>query len=172
LDDFANNVRRLICFHHPTAREASGFLNVSEHALSAWTTGKRRPSMETLLRLAEFYEVDPRDLAGDPVVFAGKLADPERIVSVDAKIAGRVEVVPHPMLGRQERVETIQPQTIPARGEAPLTADETEVLRRASEGESLAREDKDIVRSARRKLKSVGNNKPTARTKKGATPDE
>jgi predicted transcriptional regulator len=34
----------LLFFHHATAREAARALDVSEHAVSAWLRGKRRPN--------------------------------------------------------------------------------------------------------------------------------
>jgi hypothetical protein len=36
--DFAVNLRRLIYFHHWSAREAANVIGVSEHAMSAWLT--------------------------------------------------------------------------------------------------------------------------------------
>ena len=36
--DFAVNLRRLIYFHHWSAREAATVIGVSEHAMSAWLT--------------------------------------------------------------------------------------------------------------------------------------
>lgn len=153
MDNFAVNVRRLLCFHHPTNREAAEVLGLSEHALSAWTTGRRRPGIDALLKVAETYEVDPRDLAGDPVAFAGKLGEAERIMNVEAKLSGRGQLVEHPTLGRLERTETIKPRKIP---EVPSPEAAEEAAR--------------VGREARKK--SVGNEKSTARTRRGGKADE
>jgi hypothetical protein len=87
-------------------------------------TGKRRPGLEALLKVAETYEIDPRDLAGDPVAFAGKLGDAERITSVEAKLAGRGQLVKHPGLGRLERTEEIKPRRIAPEIPPPEDAEE------------------------------------------------
>jgi len=84
---FKTNLRRLLSFHHETAREAALLLGISEHTVSAWLTGKRMPGRDGLLRLADTYDVDTRLLMGDPIEFARSLADPERIARAEANIA-------------------------------------------------------------------------------------
>src|SRR5436190_490058 len=83
---FKTNLRRLLSFHHETAREAALVLDVSEHTVSAWLTGKRMPGRDGLLKLADIYDIDTRLLMGDPVEFAASLADPERIAKAEANI--------------------------------------------------------------------------------------
>jgi transcriptional regulator with XRE-family HTH domain len=156
VDNFAVNIRRLLCFHFPTNRQAAEYVGVSEHAISAWITGKRRPNLDGTLKLAELFAVDPRDLAGDPVAFAGRLGDVERIMSVEAKITGRGQLVEHPTLGRPERTETIKPQKIP---EVP-PPEAVEEVARVGRG------------SAERVKKSVGNKESAVRAKRGGNPDE
>jgi transcriptional regulator with XRE-family HTH domain len=85
-DYFPTNLRRLVFFHHASAREASKVLGVSEHAVSAWITGKRRPGVDALMRLSEIYEINPRFLTDDPITFAGVLALPERIQTAENNI--------------------------------------------------------------------------------------
>jgi transcriptional regulator with XRE-family HTH domain len=64
--NLALNLRRLVFFHHPTAKDAAGVIGVSEHAMSAWLTDKRKPGRDSLLRVAAIYDFDPRLLSGDP----------------------------------------------------------------------------------------------------------
>jgi transcriptional regulator with XRE-family HTH domain len=61
------NLRRLIYFHHWSAREAAKIIGVSEHARSAWLTEKRKPGLESIMRIAGLYDIDPRLLTGDPL---------------------------------------------------------------------------------------------------------
>jgi transcriptional regulator with XRE-family HTH domain len=52
---------------------------VTEATVSRWLTGKRYPSAEALIAIDKLYGVSPRDLDADPVEFAQRLADPERM---------------------------------------------------------------------------------------------
>ncbi len=83
---FTVNLRRLIYFHHPSAREAAKILGVSEHAMSAWLTEKRKPGLDSIMRIAQLYDIDPRKLAGDPLAFAKDLADSARIEHAETNI--------------------------------------------------------------------------------------
>jgi len=83
---FAVNLRRLIYFHHWSAREAAKIIGVSEHAMSAWLTEKRKPGLDSIMRIAGLYDIDPRLLSGEPLAFAKELADPERIEHAEANI--------------------------------------------------------------------------------------
>jgi transcriptional regulator with XRE-family HTH domain len=84
--DFAVNLRRLIYFHHWSAREAAKVIGVSEHAMSAWLTEKRKPGIDSVMRIAGLYDLDPRLLSGDQLAFAKELADPERIQHAEVNI--------------------------------------------------------------------------------------
>ena len=84
--DLAVNLRRLIYFHHWSAREAAKVIGVSEHAMSAWLTEKRKPGLDSVMRIAGLYDVDPRLLSGDQLAFAKELADPDRIQHAEANI--------------------------------------------------------------------------------------
>jgi transcriptional regulator with XRE-family HTH domain len=53
--------------HHWSAREAAKIIEVSEHASSAWLTEKRKPGLESIMRIAGLYDIDPRLLTGDPL---------------------------------------------------------------------------------------------------------
>ncbi len=84
--DFAVNLRRLIYFHHWSAREAAKVIGVSEHAMSAWLTEKRKPGIDSVMRIAGLYDIDPRRLSGDQLAFAQELADPDRIQHAETNI--------------------------------------------------------------------------------------
>ena len=84
--DFAVNLRRLIYFHHWSAREAAKILGVSEHAMSAWLTEKRKPGVDSIMRIAGIYDIDPRLLSDEQLGFARELADPERIKNAEANV--------------------------------------------------------------------------------------
>ena len=86
-DNFPDNIRRLLLFHHPSAKEAAEFVGVSPHAVSAWITGKRRPSSHFLIQVARLYDFDTVALVyGDDVAFARELARPERIAWATSEI--------------------------------------------------------------------------------------
>jgi transcriptional regulator with XRE-family HTH domain len=77
--NFAVNLRRLLLFEHRTSKEAAGALGVTEASVSRWLTGKRYPSAQALIAIDRLYGVSPRELDGDPVDFAQKLAEPTRM---------------------------------------------------------------------------------------------
>jgi transcriptional regulator with XRE-family HTH domain len=73
-------------YRRSSAREAAKVIGVSEHAMSAWLTEKRKPGLESIMRIAGLYDIDPRLLSGDPLAFAKELADPERIEHAETNI--------------------------------------------------------------------------------------
>jgi transcriptional regulator with XRE-family HTH domain len=111
---FAVNLRRLIYFHHSSAREAARVLGVSEHAMSAWMTEKLKPGLGSIMRIAGLYDVDPRLLSGDPLAFARELADPARIENAEANILhsahGGGAVTPFRRKGARAEVEETPPR--------------------------------------------------------------
>jgi transcriptional regulator with XRE-family HTH domain len=104
------NLRRLIYFHQWSAREAAKVIGVSEHAMSAWLTEKRKPGIDSVMRIAGLYDLDPRLLSGDQLAFAKELADPERIrhaeVNIGHAASGVGTVSPLRRKGTQEVEET------------------------------------------------------------------
>jgi hypothetical protein len=54
--------------------------------MSAWLTEKRNPGLESIMRIAGLYDIDPRLLTGDPLAFAKELADPDRIQHPEANV--------------------------------------------------------------------------------------
>jgi transcriptional regulator with XRE-family HTH domain len=84
---FQDNLPRLLGLHNLSAREASEHLNVSQVALSAISTGKRKPSLDTLMTLAGFFEVSADRLMTAPFEdLLPELCDKERYTRVEEKI--------------------------------------------------------------------------------------
>lgn len=82
-----DNLPRLLGIHNLSAREASELLNVSQVALSAISTGKRKPSLETLMTLAGFFEVSAdRLMTATFEDLLPELCDSERYARVEEKI--------------------------------------------------------------------------------------
>lgn len=85
---FQVNLRRLLFFHHESAREAAAVIGITEQAISGWLKGTRKPSFATVMKIAEIYEIDPRSLDAQPVWdFAPILGDPERVDRAEENIA-------------------------------------------------------------------------------------
>jgi transcriptional regulator with XRE-family HTH domain len=100
--NFATNLRRLLLFEHRSGKEAAQALGVTEATVSRWLTGKRYPSAEALIAIDKLYGVSPRDLDADPVEFAQRLADRERInYATFVRETGQVEIA-------KKRVEEIK----------------------------------------------------------------
>lgn len=85
-DAFSVNLRRLVYFHHNSAREAARVLEVAEHTLSAWLTGKRRPGAAGLMAIDRVYGISPRQLDLPPADFAQLLADRERMTEAEENL--------------------------------------------------------------------------------------
>jgi transcriptional regulator with XRE-family HTH domain len=82
------NLRRLLFFHHESQRGAARVVGVSAQTLGGWLAGRREPSTGKLFAIANLYDVDPSKLAGDPLVFAQIMANPDRIRRAEDNIAG------------------------------------------------------------------------------------
>jgi transcriptional regulator with XRE-family HTH domain len=82
-----DNLPRLLGFHKLSARQASELLSISQVALSAISTGKRRPSLDTLMTLAGFFEVSAdRLMTADFNELLPELSDADRYARVEEKI--------------------------------------------------------------------------------------
>jgi len=82
-----DNLPRLLGLHNLSAREASELLDVSQVALSAISTGKRKPSLSTLMTVAGFFEVSAdRLITARFEELLPELCDRERYVRVEEKI--------------------------------------------------------------------------------------
>lgn len=79
--------------HHTSAREAAKALGVSENTVSRWLNGKRKPSYDAMIKLANVYAINPGLLEADRekspetwTHFVKALGDPERIERVDTEL--------------------------------------------------------------------------------------
>jgi transcriptional regulator with XRE-family HTH domain len=97
-DNFARNLKALLGAHGLTGKQAGQLTGVSPNAISGWLTGQREPSLSSMHKLAEFFEVDPFKLLGQ---FTGsflmeEVSDIERWDRVEAKVpgSGKSDVVP------------------------------------------------------------------------------
>lgn len=86
--NFSKNLRTMLGVHALTAKEVSKLSGVSVNALSSWMTGERDPSLTSMQKLAEFFEIDAFKLLGQ---YTGsflyeELADPDRWQRVEEKI--------------------------------------------------------------------------------------
>jgi transcriptional regulator with XRE-family HTH domain len=83
-----DNLPRLLGMHNLSAREASELMNVSQVALSAISTGKRKPRLDTLMTVAGFFEVPADRLMTDNFedLLGSVLRDRERYIRVEEKI--------------------------------------------------------------------------------------
>jgi len=102
---WAGNIRRVLGFHDLAKGEAAKLLGVSAQAISEWQSktrkaGNRQPNVSTLLRVAEFFELEAGAFAGQEFsALLPALADEERFKRVEKKIGrGRTKlaVVPKP----------------------------------------------------------------------------
>jgi transcriptional regulator with XRE-family HTH domain len=86
-------LHRLLFMHHTTAREAAEVLGVSENTVSRWLNGKRKPSYDAMVKLANVYAINPGLLDADRekspetwTHFVRALGDPERIERVETEL--------------------------------------------------------------------------------------
>jgi len=84
---FVENFDRLCGLHRLRASLASDLVGVKPVTVSTWRQGTRSPSTDTLVRLAEFFEVDAVALMSRPFgELLPALADSERFERVEHKI--------------------------------------------------------------------------------------
>src|SRR4051812_10894751 len=85
----ADNLRRLIGLHAMKATRDSRLIDgLSPQALSELQSGTRSPSLDTISKLASFFEVAIDRLLNAPFdeLLANELADPARFSRVESKI--------------------------------------------------------------------------------------
>lgn len=88
MDELANNLRRLLGLHAMRATRDSRLIDgLSPQALSELQSGTRNPSLETVRKLATFFEIPIDRLlnASFEELLTTELADPERFRRVEAK---------------------------------------------------------------------------------------
>jgi transcriptional regulator with XRE-family HTH domain len=84
---FADNFQSLLGLHRLTATEGAELLGTTRQTLSAWTTGRRLPDRDSLLRISRLFEI-----SGDVLILRETeellplLADAERFANVQTKV--------------------------------------------------------------------------------------
>jgi transcriptional regulator with XRE-family HTH domain len=88
MDEFRNNLSRILGLHNLTAREAAKILGLSQSTVGKWGTGLRQPSFATALKVGEFFGVPADRLATAEFtdLLEHELADPERFEAVETRI--------------------------------------------------------------------------------------
>src|SRR5436305_12057630 len=88
MDQFKNNLTRLLGIHNLTAREAANILGLSQSTVGKWGTGLRQPSFGTALKVGEFFGIPADRLATAEFqdLLQHELADPERFEAVETRI--------------------------------------------------------------------------------------
>ncbi|MFN2470818.1 MAG: helix-turn-helix domain-containing protein [Gaiellaceae bacterium] len=83
-----DNLPRLLGLQRLSGRMASDVLDVSQVALSAISTGRRKPSLDTLMTVSSFFEVPADRLmtAAFDDLLRNELSDAERYRRVEEKI--------------------------------------------------------------------------------------
>ena len=86
----ADNVRRLLGLHAMSGLSGSKKIGISPQALSELQSGKRQPSLGTVQKLAQFFELPMDRLLDAPFskLLETDLADADRFDRVEAKIRG------------------------------------------------------------------------------------
>lgn len=88
MEQFRNNLSRLLGLHNLTAREAAQILGLSQSTVGKWGTGLRQPSFATALKVGEFFGIPADRLATAEFtdLLQHELADPERFEGVETRI--------------------------------------------------------------------------------------
>jgi len=87
MEHFADNLYRVLGLHRLTAADATSLIDVSAQTLSEWKRGKS-PNLNTLLRVAEFFEIHGDRLVNAPFteLLTNELCDADRFERVEHKI--------------------------------------------------------------------------------------
>lgn len=64
-NEFGNNLKLLRLNANISQRELGEILHVSNQAVSFWETGSREPDLDTLVKIAVYFEVSVNDLLSD-----------------------------------------------------------------------------------------------------------
>lgn len=87
MENFPDNLSRVLGMHRLTAREGAELTGMSQAAFYAYLAGARRPGLTTALGLAEFFELPPQTfVTGSFEELLPRLADADRFRSVEAKL--------------------------------------------------------------------------------------
>lgn len=86
---FAKNFRHVLGLHNCTQQRAAELLDVSRSTVANWVTGKKEPSLSTMIKISEVFEVDAVRLAQLSFYdLLQELLDRGRFIRVDTRIEG------------------------------------------------------------------------------------
>lgn len=89
MTNLSDNLHRLLGMHRCTQGRAAELIGVSRQTTANWAIGSREPSLQTMIKLAEVFEVDPVRLVQEPFEdLLSELLDRERFLRVEARIHG------------------------------------------------------------------------------------
>lgn len=64
MPNFANRLKQIRIERKVTQKELAAYLNVSQNAIFNWENGKREPPFETIIKIADYFEVSPTYIMG------------------------------------------------------------------------------------------------------------
>lgn len=64
MPDFANRLKKIRIDQKVTQRELADYLNVSQNAIFNWENGKREPPIDTISKIAAYFDVTPSYIMG------------------------------------------------------------------------------------------------------------
>ena len=88
MEQFPRNFSHLIGLHLLTGTAAQEHLDLSSQAISELRAGKRRPSLTSLQKVSDFFEISIDRLLGEEfeVLLTNEISDPARFQRVETKI--------------------------------------------------------------------------------------
>jgi transcriptional regulator with XRE-family HTH domain len=91
MEQFADNLARLMGLHRVSAKELGDWLDISQSAFSKWASGERQPSFQTALTIGDFFKVRADSLARSPFedVLTGELQSVKRYQDVEQAIRAK-----------------------------------------------------------------------------------
>ena len=57
-----NRIKAVLAEHNVSSKLVASHLNVTEQTVSGWCTNTKQPSLKTLFEIADYLQVDVRDL--------------------------------------------------------------------------------------------------------------
>jgi transcriptional regulator with XRE-family HTH domain len=90
-ENFARNLKCLLGAHGLSGKDAATLTGVSANTLSGWLTGKTDPSLGSMEKLADVFEVDVFKLLGQytGAFLHEEVAEPIRWAQVEEKLGKR-----------------------------------------------------------------------------------
>lgn len=64
MPDFAYRLKQIRIAKRVTQKELADYLSVSQNAVFNWENGKREPSIDTISKIADYFQVHPSYLTG------------------------------------------------------------------------------------------------------------